>query len=127
MKQDVSASDLLDALNKQGSVTVYINFDTNKAAIKPDSRPVVDQVVKLLQDNQDLKVSIEGHTDNTGSSAKNKTLSAQRAQSVVDVLVKEGISVKRLSAKGWGQEQPLADNGTEEGRMKNRRVEIVKR
>ena len=126
MKQDVTASDLLNALNKQGSVTVYINFDTNKATVKPDSRPVVDQIKKLLQDNPDLKVRIEGHTDNTGTPAKNKTLSTQRAQSVVDILVKEGIAPPRLSARGWGQEKPLADNGSEEGRAKNRRVEIVK-
>ena len=126
MKQDVSASDLLDTLNSQGSVAVYINFDINKATIKADSRPVIEQILKLLQDNSDLQVRIEGHTDNTGSPAKNKTLSTQRAQSVMDILVKEGIVAKRLSAKGWGQEKPLTDNGTEEGRTKNRRVEIVK-
>ena len=126
MKQDVTASDLLDTLNSQGSVAVYINFDIDKSTIKSDSRPVIEQIVKLLQDNSDLKVRIDGHTDNTGTPARNKTLSTQRAQAVMDVLVKEGIGAKRLSAKGWGQEKPLADNGTEEGRAKNRRVEIVK-
>jgi len=126
MKQDVTASDLLDSLNSQGSVAVYINFDIDKATVKSDSRPVIEQILKLLQDNSDLQVRIDGHTDNTGTPARNKTLSTQRAQSVLDILVKEGIGAKRLSAKGWGQEKPLADNGTEEGRAKNRRVEIVK-
>lgn len=126
MKQDVTAADLLDSLNSQGSVAVYINFDIDKSTIKSDSRPVIEQILKLLQDNSNLQVRIDGHTDNTGTPARNKTLSTQRAQSVLDVLVKEGIGAKRLSAKGWGQEKPLADNGMEEGRAKNRRVEIVK-
>lgn len=126
MKQEVTASALLEALNSHGSVTLYINFDTNQATIKADSRSIIDQIIQLLQDNPDLAVRIEGHTDNTGTAAKNLTLSGQRAQAVVEALVKSGIAAPRLSAKGWGQEKPLADNGTEAGRAKNRRVEIVK-
>lgn len=127
MSQEVTAGDMLAALNKQGFVALYINFDTDKATIKPDSKPIIDQIVKLLKDNPGLKVGVEGHTDSTGTPARNKTLSQQRAESVVSTLVKAGIDAKRLEAKGWGQDKPTADNKTEEGKAKNRRVEIVKK
>lgn len=127
MVQEVTAGDMLAALNKQGFVALYINFDTDKATIKPESKPIVDQIVKLLKDNPGLKVGVEGHTDSTGTPARNKTLSHQRAESVVSALVKAGIDAKRLEAKGWGQDKPVADNKTEEGKAKNRRVEIVKK
>ena len=127
MAQEVTAGDMLAALDKQGFVALYINFDTNKATIKPESKPIVDQIVVLLKDNPSLNVSVEGHTDSTGTPAKNKTLSQERAQSVINALVTTGIDKKRLSAVGWGQEKPVADNRTEEGKAKNRRVEIVKK
>ena len=127
MAQEVTASDMLAALNKQGFVALYINFDTDKATIKPESKPIIDQIVSLLKDNPGLKVGIEGHTDSTGTSIRNKTLSQQRAESVVNALVKAGIDGKRLTAKGWGQDKPIADNKTDQGRAKNRRVEIVKK
>lgn len=127
MVQEITASVMLDALNKQGFVTLYINFDTNKATIKPESKPIVDQIAVLLKNNPGLKVSVEGHTDNTGTPARNKTLSKERAQSVVQALATAGIDRKRLSAVGWGQEKPIADNRTDEGKAKNRRVEIVKK
>jgi len=72
-------------------------------------------------------VSIEGHTDNVGQAAANKTLSEQRAKSVMAAVVKGGVAASRVSAVGWGQERPIADNRSEEGRAKNRRVEIVKK
>jgi len=127
MAQEVKASEMLDSLNKQGFVALYINFDTNKATIKPDSKPIIDQIVLLLKENTGLKVSVEGHTDSTGTAAKNKTLSQERAQAVMNALVAAGIDKKRLAAVGWGQEKPLADNRTEDGKAKNRRVEIVKK
>ncbi len=82
----------------------------------------------MLTDNPTVKVSIEGHTqaDNTGSPAANKVLSEQRAKAVMNALIAKGITANRLSSKGWGQEKPIGDNKTEEGRAKNRRVEIVK-
>ena len=127
MKQDVSASGLLAALNAEGHVAIYINFDTNRADIKPESRPVIDQVVAMLKENPGLSLSVEGHTDTTGAPEKNKVLSQQRAKAVVTALVGAGIDAKRLSAVGLGQEKPIADNSSEEGRAKNRRVELVKR
>ncbi len=80
----------------------------------------------MLKSNPSLKVSIEGHTDNAGKAAANKTLSDSRANAVMKALIEEDINKSRLSAKGWGQEKPVADNATDEGRAKNRRVEIVK-
>jgi outer membrane protein OmpA-like peptidoglycan-associated protein len=127
MVQEVTAGDMLSALNKQGFVALYINFDTDKATIKLESKPIIDQIVKLLKDNPGLKVGVEGHTDSTGTPARNKTLSQQRAESVASALVKAGIDAKRLAAAGWGQDKPIADNKTEEGKAKNRRVEIVKK
>jgi OmpA-OmpF porin, OOP family len=74
-----------------------------------------------------VNVSIEGHTDKVGNAASNQTLSEQRAQSVMNLLINKGISKERLTSKGWGQSNPVADNRTEEGKAKNRRVEIVKK
>ena len=126
MKQDISATDMLDALNKDGRIALQINFDTGKATIKEESRPTIDQILQLLKENESLKLNIEGHTDNVGDAKSNKALSEQRAKSVVDALIKAGIDGKRLAAAGYGQDRPVADNKTEEGRAKNRRVELVK-
>jgi OmpA-OmpF porin, OOP family len=127
MVQEVTASDMLDALNKDGFIALQINFATGKADIEPASMPLVEQIVALLKGNPALKVGIEGHTDNVGAAAANKTLSEQRANAVMAAVVKGGIAPARLSAAGFGQEKPVADNRTEEGRAKNRRVEIVKK
>jgi len=75
----------------------------------------------------EMKVSIEGHTDNTGDPAANKKLSERRAKAVQESLVAKGIAAARLSSRGWGQEKPVADNRSEEGKAKNRRVEIIKK
>ena len=127
MKQDIEASAMFDELNKSGHVALYINFETGKSTIKPESASIVDQMVEMLKTNPGLKVSIEGHTDNTGTAATNKILSENRAKALMATLVSRGIDAPRLSAKGWGQDKPIADNGTEDGRAKNRRVEIVKK
>ncbi len=127
MAQDVSASDMLDALNRDGFMALYINFDTGKFDIKPESQPIIDQIAQLMKDNSELKLSIEGHTDNVGTPQNNKVLSENRAKAVMKAVVSSGVDASRLTAVGWGQERPIADNRTEDGRAKNRRVEIVKK
>jgi len=88
---------------------------------------IIEQIAALLKAHPTLKVSIEGHTDNVGTAQSNKTLSTQRATSVMNATVQKGIAATRLTAVGWGQEKPLADNRSEDGKAKNRRVEIVKK
>lgn len=127
MVQVIKANEMLDALSKDGFIALNILFETGKATIQAESKPLIDQVFELLKTNPDLKVSIEGHTDNTGTAAGNRKLSEDRAKSVVAALIALGINKERLTAAGWGQEKPVADNRTEEGRAKNRRVEIVKK
>jgi len=120
------ASALKAALDKDGHVALYVNFDFNKATLKPDASPVIAQVVKLLKDNPSLKLEIDGYTDNIGSSDYNVRLSGSRAASVVAALVAQGVAADRLHAAGFGPDKPVATNDTEEGRAKNRRVELVK-
>lgn len=129
MKQEVTAdaSSLSDEINKSGRVAVYgIHFDTNKATIQPDSEDTLNQIVKLMQDNADWKLRIEGYTDNAGNASANQVLSEKRAQAVVAWLSAHGVDKSRLAAQGLGQKNPVADNSTDDGRAKNRRVELVK-
>jgi len=126
MQQDIQASAMLDKLNKDGFIALYINFETGKSDIKPESQKIIDQIAEMLVQNPGLKISIEGHTDNVGTPASNQTLSLNRANAVMAALVKKGIDKSRLSAQGWGQTKPIADNGTTDGKALNRRVEIVK-
>jgi outer membrane protein OmpA-like peptidoglycan-associated protein len=127
MKQEILASDILQEINKNGHIALYINFETGKSAIKAESQNIVDQIVTMLKENESLQVSIEGHTDNVGQAVANQKLSEDRANSVMNAIVKGGIDKTRLAAKGWGQTTPIADNKTEENRALNRRVEIVKK
>lgn len=126
MKQEVDATEMFEEINKSGFVALYINFETGKSAIKTESQPIIDQIYEMLKQNPDLKISIEGHTDNVGTTQSNQTLSDARAKSVMNALVSKGIIASRLKSKGWGMTKPVADNSTEEGKAKNRRVEIVK-
>jgi OOP family OmpA-OmpF porin len=127
MKQDVKADDILSALNTDGHIALYITFDVNKATIKPESEPIIEQIVSMLRDNPKVDISVEGHTDNTGDSKKNQTLSEERAAAVKAAIVSAGIDAKRLVTVGWGDTKPIADNSTEDGKAKNRRVELVKK
>jgi outer membrane protein OmpA-like peptidoglycan-associated protein len=126
MVQVIQANDILAALNKDGYIALDILFDTGKSIIKSESQSIIDEIYKLLS-TSDLKVSIEGHTDNVGNAVDNKKLSDSRAKSVLNALVAKGIKTDRLTSVGWGQEKPVADNRSEDGRVKNRRVEIVKK
>jgi len=101
-----------------------IYFDFGKSDIKKESYPELDKIVKLLFDNSGIKIEISAHTDNVGSDDYNLKLSQARAESVLNYLVMNGIQGNRLTAKGFGSSKPIADNGTEQGRQKNRRVEF---
>ncbi|MEW6051751.1 MAG: OmpA family protein [Candidatus Zixiibacteriota bacterium] len=127
MKQEVTASGMLDALNRDGHVTLYINFDFGKSVIKTESMPIVEQIIQMMKANESLELNVEGHTDSVGDSKSNQVLSEGRAKAVVGAIVFGGIDMKRLSAVGFGEEKPIASNDTEEGRAKNRRVELVRR
>lgn len=121
--QVVTAQRLLNALEKDGFVTLYINFETNKWDLKPDAAPVIQQIVGLLKLSPALRVSIDGHTDNVGTPEANKTLSENRARSVMQAVAGAGIDAKRMQARGFGAEKPIADNRREDGRAKNRRAD----
>ncbi|WP_167226592.1 OmpA family protein [Massilia rubra] len=122
----VTAAVMKSELDTKGHVALYINFDTDKAAIRADGKPAVDEIAALMKKETALHLSIEGHTDNVGDKARNVALSRERAQAVVQALIGDGIDGARLSAAGHGADKPLMDNGSEEGRAKNRRVELVK-
>ena len=127
MVQDITATWMLDELNRSGRVTLYIRFDTGKSTIRPESRPVTDEIIHLMQETGSLKLSVEGHTDDVGTEESNLILSENRAAAVVEAIVAGGIDKSRLSKAGYGESKPIADNSTEEGRAQNRRVELVKR
>jgi OOP family OmpA-OmpF porin len=120
------AEEMKKEIEAEGHVALYINFDFDKADIKPESQPIVNEIVTLLRNNPSLNLTVEGHTDNVGTLAYNKQLSEARAKSVVAALTSQGIEARRLKAAGFGQEKPISDNSTDEGRAKNRRVELVK-
>ncbi len=121
-----TADSLKSQLDKTGRAVLYINFDFNKSTIRPDAKPILAQVVKLLTDDPSLTLVINGHTDNVGHHDYNVKLSQTRAAAVVSALVAAHIAPDRLSSGGFGPDQPIEDNDTEKGRAKNRRVELVK-
>lgn len=127
MAQDVTATGMLQALNRDGRVTLYIHFDTGKSDIKTESKEIIDEITVMLRNTPALRLTVEGHTDNVGDDAANKALSERRAASVVQALIAGGIDPSRLNAVGFGATRPIADNATEEGRSQNRRVEMVRR
>lgn len=126
MKQEITSNDILTTLNTDGHIALYINFETGKSDIKPESQKIVDQIVEMLKSNPKLKISIEGHTDNVGNAQSNQILSENRAKAIMNAIVSKGIDKLQLSSKGWGQTKSIDDNKTEDGKAKNRRVEIVK-
>ncbi len=121
-----SAEQMKTDIDKTGKAILNINFDTDKATLKADGIKIVDEIYALLNTNPNLKISIEGHTDNVGSVARNKQLSTDRANTVMYALAGKGIDIKRLKATGFGSEKPIKANDTEENKEQNRRVELVK-
>lgn len=124
--QLIKADDMKLSLDENGMIALYINYDTNKTEIKPESRPILDEIFKLLTEHPKLKISIEGHTDNTGDKQYNIQLSELRAKSILDYLVNKGVSSTRLKSKGFGDTKPIKENNTEENKALNRRVELRK-
>jgi OOP family OmpA-OmpF porin len=122
----VTADTMRTELAAKGHIPLYINFDTDKATLRADGKPAVDEITTLLKSDATLKLSIEGHTDNSGDGKHNLDLSRQRADAVVQQLVASGIDAARLKSAGRGATTPLADNKDEAGRARNRRVELVK-
>lgn len=120
------ASALKQQLDASGKVALQVHFATDQTTILPESKPQLEQVVQLLKADSALKLAVNGHTDASGDAAHNQQLSEGRAQAVVAALVAQGIAAARLSAKGFGDTQPVADNASDEGKARNRRVELVK-
>lgn len=102
-----------------------ITFDTNRADVRPQFQPVLDQLAGSINQYPGTVVQIEGHTDSVGAAAYNQTLSENRAQSVRSYLIQRGVASNRLQAIGYGLTRPIADNATAEGRAQNRRVEVL--
>jgi outer membrane protein OmpA-like peptidoglycan-associated protein len=124
---DAGAEDFGKELDGACHVALYgIHFDFNKATLRPDSDPVLQKVLSLLKARPDLKLEVQGHTDNVGGADYNQKLSDARASTVVAWLKTKGITADRLSARGYGLTKPVADNDSDEGRAKNRRVELQK-
>lgn len=118
---------LYDRIVSDGKfVTRGISFDVNKASLKPESMGVINEIANMMKEHQDLKFSIEGHTDSDGEDKYNLDLSAQRANAVKEALASLGVDKSRLEAKGMGETVPVSDNTTPEGKANNRRVEFVK-
>jgi len=127
-KLEANADGWFDAISKSGRVAVYgINFDTGKATLTADSTAVLEEVRKLASGHPELKLVIEGHTDNAGNPAANRKLSEARAEAVKSWLVAKGVKVAQLSTAGLGDTQPVGDNATDKGRAANRRVELVRK
>jgi outer membrane protein OmpA-like peptidoglycan-associated protein len=130
MRQEVmaDAAAMGNDINATGHVSIYgIYFDTGKSEIKPESDAAISEIAKLLENNSSLKIYVVGHTDNVGSFDSNMKLSRDRADAVVKALTdKHGIAASRLKPYGVASLAPIASNDSEDGKAKNRRVELVK-
>ncbi len=131
MRQEVTADAkfMADAITSSGHIALYgIYFDFNKSVVKPESDPAISEIAKLLGEHPNLRVLIVGHTDNVGGLDFNMQLSKARADAVLTALTtKHRVNPRQMQAYGVGQLAPVASNDTEDGRAKNRRVELVKR
>jgi outer membrane protein OmpA-like peptidoglycan-associated protein len=122
----VSSTDIAKGLEASGKVALYgILFEFNKATIKPESRPTLDAVAKFLKEHPTQNIALTGHTDNIGGFEFNIRLSQMRAEAIaMDLSQTYGIEAGRMVTKGLGPQAPAASNDTEDGRAKNRRVEL---
>ena len=116
-----------DRVLQDGKIIVNgIRFDVGKATLKQESMGAINEIYNLMKENPDLKFSVEGHTDSQGDDAFNMKLSQERAETVMNTLIKLGIPAEKLSAKGWGESRPVSNNASPEDMANNRRVEFVK-
>lgn len=121
------AEEMKKELDKAGHVAIYgIYFNFDKADLKLGSEKILIEMVKLMKSYPDLKIEIQGHTDNIGKRDYNLSLSGKRAETVKSFLVLYGVDPSRMATKGFGPDNPVASNETEEGRALNRRVELKK-
>ncbi len=124
---DLGAEDWATSLDKQCRLPLYgVNFDFDKATLRPDSTPVLEKARDALKARPAMKVMVQGHTDNVGGDTHNQQLSTARAEAVHRWLEAQGIAAARLSSQGFGKTAPVADNGSDAGRARNRRVELVR-
>lgn len=120
-----------EVIHQEGEQGIIVNFNskvlfgTDKSDLSTKSKATIDDLATVLNKYPDTDLTIQGHTDSTGPDAYNQTLSEKRAQSVADYLKIQGVSVDRLTAVGYGESQPIADNSTADGRTENRRVSFV--
>ena len=123
----VNADEMKQALQESGKVALYgVYFETDKDVVKAESQPTLEEIAKLLKNNPSMRLRVVGHTDNQGKAEYNLDLSQRRAAGVLRELTsKYGIAADRLNAFGCGLYAPVASNSSEEGRAKNRRVELV--
>ena len=110
--------------DKAGVVLEGVNFKSGTAELLPEARTSLDKVAATLGKLPELKVEVAGHTDSVGDPGQNQRLSSQRAETVAKYLVGKGVPAERLTAKGYGQEKPIAENTSPAGKRKNRRVEL---
>jgi len=101
-----------------------VNFDFDKSTIRPDAEDILSEAARILREEPEIRVSVDGHTDARGTDQYNQRLSERRADAVRDRLIRLGVGGSRLEAQGYGEERPVASNDSEEGRAQNRRVEL---
>jgi outer membrane protein OmpA-like peptidoglycan-associated protein len=124
MSADEKAADSCQTLMRQTSAKGTINFERAKADLTADSTQTLRDLVEVANECPAFNIEIEGHTDAEGTDERNQRLSDRRARAVADFLIQNGVSAKRLSTTGYGATRPIADNATEAGRAKNRRIEF---
>ncbi|WP_010251341.1 OmpA family protein [Myroides injenensis] len=122
----ISADEIVKDLTEKGKSILYINFDTDKSSLTKEGNEVISEIASALKKDNSLRISIEGHTDNTGEASHNKKLSSERANAVMTALISQNIDKNRLVAKGLGADNPLVANDSEINKAKNRRVELIR-